>query len=701
MNSLPLFIIFSLFSFKVWAVNPEIQEDLKQNKIRHKSKGGVASILDSMELIPTKADQNSAYVIYDLLGTEDVHQLKTKVEVLKSAILGNAKFEPFHEWTHTLLNLTDLKNSSKVASFCSDIKNVGDKNFEQTLQTYAQTICLKHYFGELEKELINGVSLSSSNNEFLEKMNKVLVRKDLKAPLARFLGRIETKGVAHNEISKIVAQAFISNQEVPSQEILKNLLITYELTTFIQRSGYNRPRTIKVFGDEFDELGRKIIASSVKNNNDEVEKGVKAFVQFYKYNSQYLQGKVAKNRILFVGRELSGNGQYDGSQKVLSLITKDSDPEVSHEALFISLWSFLVNEQSSKAFAFIEDNNLLDVFPNLSLKLKYWVAHTVELNKKKGMSIKLYNQIIEQSPLSYYSIMAIKNLGNLQESHSIPETVYNLEKIAETEITIGDFSHELQNSLVRLKLWDQFNMKDLSKNEIQFITTSPASKLKSIRSKLSDGFIQENAFIIMAGAFASNNNYIMGFNLIQQGLSEKKIRHNTYLLSSLFPNLYFDSIKKLDNEVDPIILMSLIRQESGFNPRAKSLVGARGLMQLMPTTAKMMNRKVKDNDLEKPETNLKLGIQHFKYLMKKYDNNLVYVLAAYNAGEHRVSRWQKDIFAKDETMLKTIEKIPYQETRDYVKLIFRNMYFYKMLASNKVDSEAHTRIYDINLGFTH
>jgi soluble lytic murein transglycosylase len=66
-----------------------------------------------------------------------------------------------------------------------------------------------------------------------------------------------------------------------------------------------------------------------------------------------------------------------------------------------------------------------------------------------------------------------------------------------------------------------------------------------------------------------------------------------------------------------------------------------------------------------------------------------------------VTRWQKEIFSKDENMLKTIEKIPYQETRDYVKLIFRNMYFYKMLASNKMDTEAHTRIYDINLGFTH
>jgi soluble lytic murein transglycosylase len=695
--NLSIFICLFIFSFSSWstALGKSI------SKPHHKNSRNIASILESNELIPNKIDQNSAYMIYELIETNDPNQIKSKINDLKSAVLGNPRFEIFHEWTHTLLNITTQNQSEKIAEVCSEINNTGDLTLEQIQQTYAQNICLKYYFGALENEILNSGKLTDFNNQFLKKMNKIIIQKDIRSNLVRLLNRTETKGVAHTELSRTIAQAFISNNEVPSQDVLKNILITYDLTSFIQRQGFNRPQTARVLGEEFDELGRKIIAASDKNEESQLPRLVDNFIRFYNYNSTFLQTKTAKNRIVFVGKELSGNADYEFSQKVLAIALKDQDSEISHEALFVTLWSYLMEGKNDKAIDFINDNQLLELYPNLSLKLKYWVAHTAEVNKKKGLSVKLYNQLIEQSPLSFYSIMAIKNLGKLEESDSISDSVYNLEKINNSQITLNDFSPEMQSTLVRLKLWDQFNLRDFARGEIHFISNAPAEKLKSKNSKLSEEFIKENAYIVMAGAFASNNNFISGFNLIQQGLSEKKISHNTYLLSTLFPNHYFESIKKLDNEVDPVILMSLIRQESGFNPRARSLVGARGLMQLMPTTAKMMNRRVSANDLEKPETNLKLGIQHFKYLMKKYDNNLVYVLAAYNAGEHRVTRWQKEIFSKNENMLETIEKIPYQETRDYVKLIFRNMYFYKMLASNKIDTEAHTRIYDINLGFTH
>ena len=695
--NLSILIYTFIFSFSAWSAQP-IKSSQKMNT---KNNRNIASILESNDLTPSKIDQNSAFMIYELLETDDPFQLKTKINNLKPAVLGNSRFENFFEWTHTLLNIIAHQQTDKIAEACSDIQNAGDQTLEQIQQTYAQNICLKYYFGALESEILKTATLTENNKNFLNKMNKVVIRKDVRATLVRLLSRTDTKGIAHTELSRIVGQAFISNNEVPSQDVLKNILITYDLTTFIQRYGFNRPQTTRVLGEEFDELGRKIVIASDKNEESDLPRLIDNFVRFYQYNTTFLQTKTAKNRILFVGKELSGNADYEFSQKVLALVLKDQDPELSHEALFVTLWSYLMEGKNEKALDFIDDNQLLELYPALSLKLKYWVAHTAEVNKKKGLSIKLYNQLIEQNPLSFYSIMAIKNLGKLDESDSISDSVYNLEKLNDSQIALSDFSHDMQSSLVRLKLWDQFNLKEFAKGEINFISNAPAEKLKSKSSKLSDEFIKENAYIVMAGAFASNNNYISGFNLIQQGLTEKKITHNTYLLSTLFPNHYFESIKKLDNEVDPVILMSLIRQESGFNPRARSQVGARGLMQLMPTTAKMMNRRVSAVDLEKPETNLKLGIQHFKYLMKKYDNNLVFVLAAYNAGEHRVTRWQKEIFSKDENMLKTIEKIPYQETRDYVKLIFRNMYFYKMLASNKMDTEAHTRIYDINLGFTH
>jgi soluble lytic murein transglycosylase len=87
--------------------------------------------------------------------------------------------------------------------------------------------------------------------------------------------------------------------------------------------------------------------------------------------------------------------------------------------------------------------------------------------------------------------------------------------------------------------------------------------------------------------------------------------------------------------------------------------------------------------------------------MKRYDGNLVYVLASYNAGEARVERWKLTHF-KTDSMLNTIESIPFLETRNYVKLIFRNIFFYKILHGPNKELANHqdlNRIYDVNLGF--
>ena len=129
-----------------------------------------------------------------------------------------------------------------------------------------------------------------------------------------------------------------------------------------------------------------------------------------------------------------------------------------------------------------------------------------------------------------------------------------------------------------------------------------------------------------------------------------------------------------------------MRTESRFQANAKSPVGARGLMQLMPATAKMMSRKVKTRQLYNPKLNIRLGIKYFDRLMKKYEDNLAFTLMAYNAGEGNLRKWKNRIF-KDHELLNVIESVPFQETRKYVKLIFRNLFFYKYLLNKDPDTE--------------
>ena len=163
----------------------------------------------------------------------------------------------------------------------------------------------------------------------------------------------------------------------------------------------------------------------------------------------------------------------------------------------------------------------------------------------------------------------------------------------------------------------------------------------------------------------------------------------------LFPRAYADTVNKHSKTlgVDPELIFSIIRQESVFNPKAKSPVGARGLMQLMPQTAKLeakrlqrgfVTRKqrraiirktrVNRNSLFDAEMNLTLGIHHVKSLMKRYGNP-VFILTSYNASPSATKRWRKNLVSDD--MLFFIERIPYQETQGYVKLVMRNYFYYK------------------------
>jgi len=124
-------------------------------------------------------------------------------------------------------------------------------------------------------------------------------------------------------------------------------------------------------------------------------------------------------------------------------------------------------------------------------------------------------------------------------------------------------------------------------------------------------------------------------------------------------------------DLPPALVAAVIRQESDFDPRARSDAGAVGLMQLTPATAKGIaertgGRKFRQEDLLDPELNIRYGSWYLRHLHRKYsshgDDAFALTLAAYNAGQGHVDGWLKD--EKDGTL--EVEEIPFAETRAYV-----------------------------------
>lgn len=177
----------------------------------------------------------------------------------------------------------------------------------------------------------------------------------------------------------------------------------------------------------------------------------------------------------------------------------------------------------------------------------------------------------------------------------------------------------------------------------------------------------------------------------------------------LFPIRYNEEVRKLAEkaQVDPDLVLAIMRQESVFNPFARSPVGAMGLMQLMPATALLETarlesgyvsgderRQIKQSlsnplTLFDPMTNLKIGIHHVRSLLSIY-NSPVYVLSAYNASPAAARKWITTIPTKD--VLIFIEKIPYKETRAYVRLVLRNYFYYKRFYGNPDEKMHHLNL---------
>lgn len=140
-----------------------------------------------------------------------------------------------------------------------------------------------------------------------------------------------------------------------------------------------------------------------------------------------------------------------------------------------------------------------------------------------------------------------------------------------------------------------------------------------------------------------------------------------------------------DNQkINPAWAFAIARRESSFMPDANSSAGAKGLMQIMPGTAKQLARKKKVSNkyLLNAKNNIKLGTKYLRKLLDRHDGNQILATAAYNAGPHRIKTWLKD--SKPMPADVWIETIPFKETREYVKSVMA----YQQIYQHKVGQSA-------------
>jgi soluble lytic murein transglycosylase len=259
-------------------------------------------------------------------------------------------------------------------------------------------------------------------------------------------------------------------------------------------------------------------------------------------------------------------------------------------------------------------------------------------------------------PVEYYAVMAADLLGE-PFGVDVPE---------------GEGPREpgwLMEGLVRLDLLAEAGLERGAEAEVARLLDR-AAKDRGPKLRLAQALIDRGRTI---------DGINLGWSLLEDaGAWDQQILRVTY------PFPYRELVRREAREwgVDPFMMAAIIRQESAFKADIVSHAGAIGLMQVMPPTGAELARAHGPNgftreSLTRPEVNLHLGAAFFLDMSRRYDDVVPLVLSAYNAGPTRATRWRRYPEAADP--LRFTERIPFTETRGYVKNVRRNFGLYRAL----------------------
>ncbi|MDQ6871653.1 MAG: transglycosylase SLT domain-containing protein [Gemmatimonadota bacterium] len=347
------------------------------------------------------------------------------------------------------------------------------------------------------------------------------------------------------------------------------------------------------------------------------------------------------------------NRDQDARQALLALLKRFPNGRHATYARFRAGMISYIQGDRKAAAAQLDSLVARDANGSEALAAGYWAGRSYAALGDKTKSRARWRAVIKQDPLSYYAVMSAKRLDTTLVAKgaalSAPAHVPAIDSVSGRVAALKDVGMEVEAGFENDKLF-----RDALANPALLVATASA----------------------LAGSDQASRSIALGKRALDD-IGGTPANYRLY-----FPVLERETLISScgENGLDPVLVAALIRQESNFNPLATSPVGARGLMQLMPDVGRSLASAKgipwNPDILYEPATNIKLGTAHLSTLMRKYPD-VVKSLAAYNAGESRVVKWSTKTGAEDPEVF--TERIPFVETRDYVRTILRNRAYYQAL----------------------
>ena len=291
----------------------------------------------------------------------------------------------------------------------------------------------------------------------------------------------------------------------------------------------------------------------------------------------------------------------------------------------------------------------------------YWLGASYELLGEIELSNKFYSEAAK-FPMTYYGQLAFNKISPGENFELNDQSFFDKEYEKEFK----------KNKLIRHLIL----LKELDATQLG----------KDIFKHLADLNIEKGSEVLAADLATSLERYDFAIQISKKASYEKRF-YNKYNYPIISTPKVINNKKMPKSEV----ILAIIRQESEFDKSANSWAGARGMMQLMKYTAKIVAKQAKlpysiSGLTRDPEYNIKLGSYYFNSLIEDYNGVYPFAIAAYNAGPNRVKTWRRvngDPSKGQLSYINWIEQIRFEETRNYVQRVLENINVYKYILSKE------------------
>ncbi len=364
-------------------------------------------------------------------------------------------------------------------------------------------------------------------------------------------------------------------------------------------------------------------------------------------------------------------GDLDNSNKFLDMAlaqVSGGDLETRDKLRWVMAW----NKRREKNYETASDlfQKLMEQTQNESTRYRaeFWLAKVKSEMGHEEEAKSNWETLTGDDPLGYYGLLAY---------YQLQKPILQSKKQAEAAVPaaaqkgVQNILHpEIADSLIQVQETDV----------LQTYLDEIARRYKKNKSQNDVVWVRLLKYYARAGLYLK---LYENLNQISPDQRNAILQNNPELL---FPRPFEAEVRQAASElqVEPELIYSIMRQESAFNSKARSAADAFGLMQVIPEVANQLSKKYsipleKNEDLYDPAVNVKIGAALLKDQLRRYHDQFILAVASYNANDQAIQNWMSSRFHGD--AIEFIEDIPYEETRGYVRLVMRNLVFYRLLVS--------------------